>query len=267
MILGQDRPSRNSWRPGAAARCTTPGCWPVRAASARRVSPGPRRGACWPKPPGRARRPGLDTPPTHPIAQLIEAGSHPDMRCSSGSRTRPAMPRAQHQCRPGARAGRVHVRMTPAMSPIGARWSSIPSTISKPRPPTPCSRCSRSRRPTCLFFLVSHAPGPTCCRRSARAAEGWIFSRLTMTSWRRSWPGRGIDGAKIADARRQAGGSAGKALASAALDLGKLRGARRWRSCATATRPTRAARNWPQSTRRARLPPNATPPSSISCRR
>ena len=67
----------------------------------------------------------------------------------------------------------------------------MPPTISRLRRPMRCSRCSRSRRPTRLFFLVSHAPGrllPTIRSRCRRLDFGKLGDDAMTSLLSRSLP-------------------------------------------------------------------------------
>ena len=132
----------------------------------------PRRAACSPMPPGRhSICPGIETrrrPSDGQAGRGRQPSRHALARAAGERKDRQS--RAQHQRRAGPRAGRVH-GADRRRCRRGAWSSSTASTSSRRRAPTRCSRCSRSRRPNTLFFLVSHAPGrllPTIrsrCRR------------------------------------------------------------------------------------------------------
>ena len=106
VIVGQDQAvGAVPRRVEDAAGCTMPGCSPGRAGVGKASFAARRRCACWPMPPGRWRGTGLDVPDDHPIAQLVAAGSHPDLRLLERARTTSGDALApQHQRRPGARA-------------------------------------------------------------------------------------------------------------------------------------------------------------------
>ena len=128
--------------------------------------------------------PGLDVPDDHPAAQLVAAGSHPDlMRLERLAKDGGTELARTHQRRPGARpaaAVRDH-RLDVALAGGGDRFD---RRSRAQRPPTPCSRISRSRRRTPSSCWSAMRPSG-CCRRSARAAACCAFSPLdddAMTS-------------------------------------------------------------------------------------
>ena len=166
-------------RLGDRASSTMPGCSPGRRASARRASRRPPRGGCSPMPPGRRRLPGLETPDDHPIVKLIEAGSHPDMRWLERLPNEKRQGLARNISVDQVRALGLFLALSRHVA-VAGRGDRHASTISSRRAPTPCSRCSRSRRRT-ASSCSSATRRAGCCRRSARAAGGSISSRSTMT--------------------------------------------------------------------------------------
>ena len=116
--------------------------------------------------------PGLETPDDHPIAKLVEAGSHPDMRWLerlANEKTRQARP--QHHRRPGPRARRLFMDLTPGTVAVARRRHRHASTTSRSRRANALLKMLEEPPANTLFFLVSHAPGrllPTIrsrCRR------------------------------------------------------------------------------------------------------
>jgi DNA polymerase-3 subunit delta' len=164
--------------------------------------------------------PGLSTPPEHRIARLVEAGSHPDLRW---------LERVINDKKVLARNISVdQVRsladlfdLTPALSPwrivvidsIDDLEKSAANALLKMLEEPPAN---------CLFLLISHAPGrllPTIRSRCRRldfhtldddAMAAILADHVQVKDWERD---------RIIAA---AGGSAGRALALAQLDLVKL---------------------------------------------
>ncbi len=157
------------------------------------------------------------------MVKLVEAGSHPDMRWLErlvNEKDRQA--RAQHHASTRC-AAFPSCSTSVRRCPIGASRSSIRSTSSSRQAPTHCSRCSKSRLPTRIFFLVSHAPGrllPTI-RSRCRRLDFQALDADAMTSILEA------KAPEMSAAERQriiamSFGSAGRALAFAELGLAKL---------------------------------------------
>ena len=164
---------------------------------------------------------GLETPPEHPIARLLAAGSHPDFRLLERVE-RPTGGLARSISVDQVRSLGDLMLVTPSLSP----WRAIViDAVDDLEPSAANALLKMLEEPPAntVFFLVSHAPGrllPTIRSRCRRVD----FDRLdddAMTSLlNHSLP----DGnsADIARAASFAQGSIGRALAIAALDLAPL---------------------------------------------
>jgi DNA polymerase-3 subunit delta' len=166
-------------------------------------------------------RPDLATPPDHPMARLLAAGSHPDFRWLERLE-RPAGGLARNISVDQVRSLGDLLAVTPSMSPwraividaVDDLEASAANALLKMLEEPPANT---------LFFLVSHAPGrllPTIRSRCRRLD----FSKLdedAMTSLlSRSLPSE--NSAAIDQLKSFANGSIGRALDMAALDLVSL---------------------------------------------
>jgi DNA polymerase-3 subunit delta' len=166
--------------------------------------------------------PGLDTSEEHPIAKLVEAGSHPDMR-----RLERLVDEKTGKLNRNIKVAQVRelggfLSLAPALSPWrvavidsvddleGAGANALLKMLEEPPPNS-------------LFFLVSHAPGrllPTirsrCRRLSFHALEDDAMTSILETH----------SPTLSAEERQRivagSGGSAARALAFAELGLAKL---------------------------------------------
>ena len=114
--------------------------------------------------------------------------------------------------------------LTPALSPWRVVVIDTVDDLENVGRQRACSRCSRSRRPTCLFFLVSHAPGrllPTI-RSRCRRLDFQPLDDDAMTSILEAQPAGPQATPERARIIAMSVGSAGRALAFAELDLAKL---------------------------------------------
>jgi DNA polymerase-3 subunit delta' len=166
--------------------------------------------------------PGLTTSADHPIVKLIAAGSHPDMRW---------LQRAVNE-KTGKLNRNISIKQVRELadlfdlSPALSDWRvAVIDTIDELEPSAANAllKMLEEPPPNSIFFLVSHAPGrllPTIrsrCRRLDFQALGDDAMTSVMTA----------EAPELAEAERQriiamAGGSAGRALAFAELDLAKL---------------------------------------------
>ena len=165
---------------------------------------------------------GLDTPDEHPIAKLVAAASHPDMRW---------LERVVNE-KTGKLNRNITVKqirklselfdLSPAMSP----WRvAVIDTVDELEPSAANAllKMLEEPPPDTIFFLVSHAPGrllPTI-RSRCRRLQLHPLNDDAMTSVLESQL------PEMSAAERQrliplAGGSVGRALAFASLDLGPL---------------------------------------------
>jgi len=164
--------------------------------------------------------PGLDTPETHPTAHLIAAGSHPDFRLLEriDNKTGTALQRniSVDQVRDLADLFSV----TPAMSD----WRAVVIDAADDLEASAANALLKMLEEppaNCVFLLVSHIPGrllPTI-RSRCRILEFQPLGDDVMAS---VLADQGVDRAKIPELVERAGGSPGKALSYAALDLAPL---------------------------------------------
>ncbi|HEU5285723.1 MAG TPA: DNA polymerase III subunit delta' [Sphingomicrobium sp.] len=166
--------------------------------------------------------PGLETPEEHPIARLVEAGSHPDMR---------RLERLENP-KTGALARNITVDqvrglaelfdLTPSMSPWRAVVIDAADDLEKSAA-NALLKMLEEPPANCLFLLVSHAPGrllPTI-RSRCRRLDFQPLADDAMTSVLESQL-PSLSEAERSRIVARAGGSVGRALAFAALDLAKL---------------------------------------------
>ena len=231
------------------------------------ASPGPRRRGCWPRPPGRRSTcRASKRPHDHPIARLVAAGSHPDMRWLERLENEKTGGLARNISVDQVRALGELFDLTPACR-RGGRWSSTPPTISRASAANALLKMLEEPPANCLFLLVSHAPGrllPTI-RSRCRRLDFQPLDDDAMTSLLEARAARArATRERLADRRH------GRRLGRAGRwpsprSTSPARGGRRWRSCARATRPTPAARSWRSELGQQGARPSATPPSSSWC--
>jgi len=166
--------------------------------------------------------PGLETPEDHRIARLVEAGSHPDLRWLERLVNEKTSNLARSITVDQVRSLGELFDLTPALSPwrvvvidsIDDLEKSAANALLKMLEEPPAN---------CLFLLVSHAPGrllPTI-RSRCRRLDFQSLSDDAMASIL----GRHLPELKESDRRKvieAAGGSAGRAIALAELDLVSL---------------------------------------------
>ena len=165
--------------------------------------------------------PGLETPPDHPMARLLAAGSHPDFRLLERLE-RPTGGLARNISVDQVRSLGELLAVTPSMS----AWRAIVIDAADDLEASAANALLKMLEEppaNTLFFLVSHAPGrllPTIrsrCRRLDFARIGddamtSLLSRSFPEKIRRRSPGWS----------EFANGSIGRALAIAELDLAPL---------------------------------------------
>ena len=165
--------------------------------------------------------PGLETPPDHPIARLLAAGSHPDFRLLERLE-RPSGGLARNISVDQVRSLGDLLAVTPSMSP----WRAIIIDAADDLEASAANALLKMLEEppaNSLFFLVSHAPGrllPTI-RSRCRRLDFRKLEHDAMTSLL----GRSLPEAKSADVERLvelADGSIGRALGIAELDLAPL---------------------------------------------
>jgi DNA polymerase-3 subunit delta' len=165
---------------------------------------------------------GLATPEDHRIAKLIAAGSHPDMRWLQRLLKEKGEGLARNISVTQVRSLGEFLGLTPALSD---RRVIVIDTIDELEPSAANAllKMLEEPPPNTVFFLVSHAPGrllPTI-RSRCRRLEFQPLSDDAMTSILEEQ----LPEASAADLQRvisAAGGSAGRALAFASLELGAL---------------------------------------------
>ena len=163
---------------------------------------------------------GLDTPETHPTAHLINAGSHPDFRLLERIENKTGTALQRNISVDQVRALGDLFSVTPAMSD----WRAVVIDAADDLEPSAANALLKMLEEppaNCVFLLVSHVPGrllPTI-RSRCRRLEFQPLGDDVMTS---VLVEQGIDTPKIPELVRRAGGSVGKALAYAALDLAPL---------------------------------------------
>jgi DNA polymerase-3 subunit delta' len=165
---------------------------------------------------------GLATPEDHRIAKLIAAGSHPDMRWLQRLLKEKGEGLARNISVTQVRSLGEFLGLTPALSD---RRVIVIDTIDELEPSAANAllKMLEEPPPNTVFFLVSHAPGrllPTI-RSRCRRLEFQSLTDDAMTSILEEQ----LPEASAADLQRvisAAGGSAGRALAFASLELGAL---------------------------------------------
>ena len=165
--------------------------------------------------------PGLATPDDHPMAKLLAAGSHPDFRW---------LERLERQT--GGLARNISVdqvrslsnllAVTPSMSP----WRAIVIDSADDLEASAANALLKMLEEppaNTLFFLVSHAPGrllPTIRSRCRRLDFGKLEGDAMTSLLNRSLPE--TNSGEVARLVELAGGSVGRALGIAELDLAGL---------------------------------------------
>ena len=167
--------------------------------------------------------PGIETPVGHPIGKLIEAGSHPDLIW---------IERIENPKKPGTLFKNILVEqvravgralgLTTSLSP----WRAIVfDTVDELEAAGANALLKMLEEPPAntLFFLVSHAPGrllPTIRSRCRRLDFAKLGDDAMTSLLSRSLPE--TNSTEIARLAEFAGGSIGRALAIAELDLAPL---------------------------------------------
>ena len=165
--------------------------------------------------------PQLETPADHPIARLLAAGSHPDFR-QLERLERPAGGLARNISVDQVRSLGDLLSVTPSMSP----WRAIVIDAADDLEAAAANALLKMLEEppaNTLFFLVSHAPGrllATIRSRCRRLDFGKLGNDAMTSLLNRSLPE--TNSADIARLVEYAGGSVGRALAIAELDLAAL---------------------------------------------
>jgi DNA polymerase-3 subunit delta' len=171
----------------------------------------------------RADLPGLQTPPDHPIARLIQAGSHPDFRW---------VERLENPKKPGVFFRNITVEQVRAlgdlldMTPALSDWRAvvIDSADDMERPAANALLKMLEEPPSnCVFLLVAHSAGrllPTIRSRCRRLEFGKLDDDAMTSILGETMPETSVGERKriigLAD------GSAGRAMAVAELKLAPL---------------------------------------------
>lgn len=163
--------------------------------------------------------PGLATPADHPIARLVAAGSHPDLRWLERLEKDKGEGLARNISVGQVRGLGEFIGLTPGLSDWRAVVIDAVDDLEKSAA-NALLKMLEEPPPNTVFFLVSHAPGrllPTIrsrCRRLDFQALGddAMASVLALEA-------PSLTGAERAKAVAAAGGSAGRALALAGLGL------------------------------------------------
>ncbi|QDP18609.1 DNA polymerase III subunit delta' [Sphingomonas xanthus] len=161
------------------------------------------------------------TPTEHPIARLLAAGSHPDFRWLQRLE-RPAGGLARNISVDQIRSLGDLLSVTPSMSP----WRAIVIDAADDLEASAANALLKMLEEppaNTVFFLVSHAPGrllPTIRSRCRRLDFAAIADDAMTSLLSRCCPEKNI--ADIQRMAQLAGGSVGRALAIAELDLAPL---------------------------------------------
>ena len=165
--------------------------------------------------------PGLETPAGHPIARLLAAGSHPDFRLLERLE-RPTGGLARNISVDQIRSLGEVLSVTPSMS----EWRAIVIDAADDLEASAANALLKMLEEPpgkTLFFLVSHAPGrllPTIRSRCRRLDFAKLGDDAMTSLLSRSMAGK--NSSEIARLVEFAGGSAGRGLAIAELDLAPL---------------------------------------------
>ena len=165
---------------------------------------------------------GLDTPGDHPIAKLIAAGSHPDMRWLQRMENEKTGNLNRNITVKQVRALGEFLGLSPALSP----WRvAVIDTVDELEPAAANAllKMLEEPPPNTVFLLVSHVPGrllPTirsrCRRLQFQALGDDVMASILDVCLPETSP----------DERKRlvplAGGSAGRAVALAALDVAPI---------------------------------------------
>jgi DNA polymerase III subunit delta' len=166
--------------------------------------------------------PGLDTPADHPIAKLIAAGSHPDMRWLERLENEKTGNLARNISVAQVRDLGELLGLTPALSD----WRvAVIDTVDELDAPgaNALLKMLEEPPPKVLFLLVSHAPGrllPTIRSRCRRLNFQALGDDVMASILSREVPA--LSAAERAKIVAMSFGSAGRALAFAELDLARL---------------------------------------------
>ena len=165
---------------------------------------------------------GIDTPVTHPTAHLIKAGSHPDFRLLERIENKTGTALQRNISIDQVRALGDLFAVTPAMSDWRAVVIDAADDLEK-EAANALLKMLEEPPAKCVFLLVSHVPGrllPTIRSRCRRLEFQPLGDDVMTSLLPHLLPN--ADAAKVAELVHRAGGSPGKALSYAALDLAPL---------------------------------------------
>ncbi|MGI8706161.1 MAG: DNA polymerase III subunit delta' [Sphingomicrobium sp.] len=164
----------------------------------------------------------LDAPDDHPIARLIAAGSHPDMRWLKRVENQKTGNLARNITVDQVREVGEFLGLTPALSPWRVVVIDTVDELEKAAA-NALLKMLEEPPPNTIFFLVSHAPGrllPTI-RSRCRRLQLQPLSDAAMTSVLETRLPEMSEAERLAPIP-MAAGSVGRALAFSSLDLGPL---------------------------------------------
>jgi len=165
---------------------------------------------------------GIETPEDHPIAKLVAAGSHPDLRWLERLENPKTGNLARNISVDQVRSLGELVGSTPFMSP----WRAVVIDSADDLEGSAANALLKMLEeppPNSLFLLVTHAPGrllPTIRSRCRRLDFQTLSDDAMASILERELPEQSASDRSRAVA--MAGGSAGRAVALASLDLAKL---------------------------------------------
>lgn len=166
--------------------------------------------------------PGLDTPEEHPIAKLIAAGSHPDLRLLERLENERTGNLARNITVAQVREFGEFLALTPALSQWRAVIIDSVDDLEKSAA-NALLKMLEEPPPNTVFLLVSHAPGrllPTIRSRCRRLQFHSLSDDVMMSVLGMQLPE--TNGAERQRLVQLAAGSIGRAFAYASLDLATL---------------------------------------------
>jgi DNA polymerase-3 subunit delta' len=166
--------------------------------------------------------PGLDTPEDHPVARLIEAGSHPDMRWLERLEKERGEGLARDITIKQVRELGEFMGMTSALSPWRVAVIDSMDEMNK-EASNALLKMLEEPPPNTVFFLVSHAPGrllPTIRSRCRRLQFERLSDDAMASVLEQELPD--VSASERNAVIAAADGSIGRALAFASLELGPL---------------------------------------------
>jgi DNA polymerase-3 subunit delta' len=165
---------------------------------------------------------GLETPQDHPIAKLIAAGSHPDMRWLERLEKEKGDGLARDITVKQVRELGEFMGMTSALSPWRVALIDSMDEMNK-EASNALLKMLEEPPPNTVFLLVSHAPGrllPTIRSRCRRLQFHPLADDAMASLLEEQLPD--VNGAERQHLLSLADGSVGRALAFASLELGPL---------------------------------------------